>query len=267
MHRDSWLLVVIAACTPSAAGDAAFARHAQPAHGIDIAHCLASVRDGVPVDEARCPGFLVEPLRVALQTCAEVDGTLAPASASDVWALDVNADGKPELTFEYEGNVWCEGAPSIFSCGSLGCPLSLYQRTAEGWRAIAAIYADSPESIEVLDTPAGARYRDLRVGCIGAEPCSEYWYYEWAGELYDRTYLEVRGFRVDFAGSPHGLYGLAGETAVLATPEPGARVLERYGPDTEVAIVGTAVGAPYYYVSPCNACESGFVATSAVRMP
>lgn len=32
-------------------------------------------------------------------------------------------------------------------------------------------------------------------------------------------------------------------------------------------IVGTAGKAAYYYVSPCNACESGFVPQSAVLMP
>jgi hypothetical protein len=41
-------------------------------------------------------------------------------------------------------------------------------------------------------------------------------------------------------------------------------VIKHYDANTEVAIVGTAEQADYYYVSPCNACESGFVPKSAI---
>jgi len=50
----------------------------------------------------------------------------------------------------------------------------------------------------------------------------------------------------------------------LLAAAPGASVINRYDAGTEVAIVGTAYGAGYYYVSPCNACESGLVPKSAV---
>lgn len=72
----------------------------------------------------------------------------------------------------------------------------------------------------------------------------------------------MRGFRVDVASSVHGLYGLTGNTAVLATPTADSKVLGSYGPETEVAIIGQSKD---YYVSPCNACESGFVRKSSVR--
>ena len=53
-------------------------------------------------------------------------------------------------------------------------------------------------------------------------------------------------------------------TTVLAAPSAGARDVGQYDAGIEVAIIGTAERADYYYVSPCNACESGFVPKSAV---
>ena len=75
----------------------------------------------------------------------------------------------------------------------------------------------------------------------------------------------LRGFRVAFADSVHGLRASDGDIAVFAAPRPDAAVLAVYPSRTELAIVGTVVGADYYYVSPCNACESGFVPTSALK--
>jgi hypothetical protein len=74
----------------------------------------------------------------------------------------------------------------------------------------------------------------------------------------------VRGFWVDVSDVVHGLRTLAREAAVLATPVPHGEVLNRYLAGTEFAIIGRARGAPYYYVSPCNACESGFIAEAAL---
>lgn len=34
---------------------------------------------------------------------------------------------------------------------------------------------------------------------------------------------------------------------------------------TEVVVIGDARGAPYKYVSPCNACRSGFMDPAALR--
>jgi hypothetical protein len=52
---------------------------------------------------------------------------------------------------------------------------------------------------------------------------------------------------------------------VLAEPKSGAASVGHYDAGTEVAIVGTA--GDWYYVSPCNACESGFVLKSSLRAP
>ncbi len=51
----------------------------------------------------------------------------------------------------------------------------------------------------------------------------------------------------------------------FATPTAEGQVIGHYGPETEVAVIGTVAGADYYYVSPCNACDSGFVPRAAVR--
>jgi hypothetical protein len=266
-RRDLFLVVILAAaCTSGARAGDQPAADARLADNISIAHCLDVISKGGKRDPNRCPGFLIEPLKEALQTCGEAGGKLVPTASANVWQIDVNGDNKQEFTFEYEGNVDCDGAWSIFSCGSLGCPAALYENYRGEWREIAEIYADSMESIEVSRTHAAHGYRDLRVGCPGEKPCTEYWFYYWTGGQYERRRLEVRGFGVDFSGSIHGLYKLVGETALLATPAPDAKVIGHPKPEIEVAIVGTAEHADYYYVSPCNACESGFIPKSAVRV-
>jgi hypothetical protein len=234
---------------------------------ISIAHCLDVIGEGVARNPSRCPAFLIEPLKEALQTCSEAGGKLVPTASTNVWEMDVNGDNKKEFTFEYEDNVDCEGAGSVFSCGSLGCPATLYENYQSGWRPIAQLDAGAIDSIELLKTRATGRYPDLRVGCVSGIPCTEYSYYHWTGAHYEPQRLEVRGFTVAFADSLHGLYPFVGDTALLATPTPEASVIAHYGSETEVAIIGTAEHAAYYYVSPCNACESGFVPKSAVRVP
>ena len=239
--------------------------HARLAPSISIAHCLDVISKGAARNDVQCPGFLIEPLKQAQQTCIEASGKLVATPTSSVWTLDVDGDASAEYAFEYDGNVSCEGAWSVFECGSLGCPKTLYQKHDDTWRGIAEIWASGPEMLEVVDASPNGTYRDLRVGCPGKDPCSEYWYYHWTGDQYERSHLDVRGQRVEFAHSVHGLYGLVGETDVLASPTVGTAVVGHYGSDTEVEIVGTAESAGYYYVSPCNACDSGFVPKSAVR--
>src|SRR5262249_26325393 len=155
----------------------------------------------------------------AQHDCSEAGGTLRAASPANVWAVDVNGDGRQELSFEYAGNVYCEGVPSLFDCGSLGCPKLLYEEQAGARRIIAPdIYADSMQSVTVLAPAAGQHYGTLRVGCGGETVCPEYWIHAWTGTSYERDRVEVRGFPVDFAQSVHGLHGLRGATTVLATP-------------------------------------------------
>jgi hypothetical protein len=204
------------------------------------------------------PTFVVEAFREASKTCAEAGGRLMPAERIALRAIDVNDDGTQELTFALDRNVTCEGAWSVFSCGSLGCPTTLYERHDGAWRAIASIDTAEAESIERGSVERGG-YRDL----IVPRGTAEHAFYEWQGAQYELVYLRVRGIRVEFAKSEHGLRNLARGTDLLATPSRVGDVLGHYEAGTEVALVGTAEG-DYLYVSPCNACESGFVPASAL---
>jgi hypothetical protein len=247
-------LVVLAAATP-----APRVRHLERVAGIDPALCLSIARDERPPDSTRCPGFVVDAVASAVATCREAGGSLAPSGAAAFWGVDVDGDGEKELTFALEGTVSCEGAWSVFSCGSLGCPVGLYRRGGTGWDLIATLPEGSEESVEVLGPRPGSSYGTLRIGCAGAGPCVEESYLEWTGERYEPAYLMVRGFRVVPGEAGGRLRLLVSETAILATPASGAPVLARYPAGTEVVVVGTTKDGEFLYVSPCNACESGFV--------
>jgi hypothetical protein len=205
------------------------------------------------------PEFVAEALREASKTCIDAGGKPVPAAQPELFALDVNDDSRSEFTFDLQHNITCEGAESVYSCGSLGCPVTLYEKLGGKWRPIAWIYAVAPESIQ-LGPESRAGYRDLLV----ADGAAERWHYEWQGDSYDRTHLEVRGVRVEFAGSVHGLREVRMNTDLLAAPERTAQVLSRVDKGTEVAIVGTAERG-FFYVSPCNACESGFLHASELQ--
>jgi hypothetical protein len=88
-------------------------------------------------------------------------------------------------------------------------------------------------------------------------------YYQWDGSTYLRTMIDANGHWVDIA--PAGLWTLIDDTAVLASPSPNAVMLQRYPAGTDVVVIGDARIAPYKYVSPCNACKSGFVDSTALR--
>ena len=46
---------------------------------------------------------------------------------------------------------------------------------------------------------------------------------------------------------------------VLSAPKAGSKVLREYDKGAMMAVIGEATGTDYLYVSPCNACENGFV--------
>jgi hypothetical protein len=124
---------------------------------------------------------------------------------------------------------------------------------ATKWQPIASIDTSTLEAI-ALGSGGHDGYRDLLV----ATDRDELWHYEWQGSYYDRTYVEVRGVRVEFAESVHGLREVETNAALLATPDANAVIVAQVAQGAEVAIIGTA-GRGYFYVSPCNACESGFL--------
>lgn len=55
------------------------------------------------------------------------------------------------------------------------------------------------------------------------------------------------------------LFTTTAKLEVLAAPKAGSRVLGEYDKGAMMAVIGEATGTGYLYVSPCNACESGFV--------
>jgi len=259
-------LGLVLAAVPSCASERLPAlRHAEPVSSVDLADCLDAAQFGSRPDEARCPEFLTESLRAARETCGEVGGSLRHAAQSTLWSVDVDGDGQLEFLFELDTSVECDGAWSVFSCGSLGCPKVLYRKSGTTWSAIGNIDADEPGTVEVLASPDGKGPGELRVSCAYEDPCSEFAYYEWKGQSYELSRLEVRGFTVDVAGSLRGLGNLTRAIEVRATPTTDGAILDHYGADTEVVIRGQAEGRPWYYVSPCNACRSGFIEKSAVR--
>jgi len=230
---------------------------------IDLAQCQRIATKQAAPAEDRCPGFISEGLVATMKTCAEVGGVLRPVEVPVVSTLDVNADGKPEFLFDFTENYECDGAPSVFSCGSLGCPTSLIERVDGTWRNIGALNAEDVPAIEALAPEGQTRYGMLRGGCSGSRPCDQWAYYRWDGASYQRAMIEARGHWVDVA--PGGLWTLMQDYPVLETPTADAKVVERYPAGTEVVVIGEARGAPYRYVSPCNACVSGFVLTAFLR--
>lgn len=228
---------------------------------ISVAACLDEA-----ADEAACPNTLREEFQAAARTCRDAGGTIAPIDPPGIWTFDVNADGRQEIAFNFDSTIVCENAWSIFSCGSSECPKVLYEQQAGEWRSIGALYAPSIDAVELVEGGAG-EYRDLRVGCGADMECTEHWNYVWKDDSYVRTTIDVRGHRVDFEGSVHGIYPLTANTALLTTPDAArAEVIERYAAGWDMVVVGTAIAADYYYVSPCNACEKGFVPKSALRV-
>jgi hypothetical protein len=238
---------------------------ASPVTSIDLAHCFALAKSQERREEARCPAFVVAEIQAAMQTCSEVGGNLFPAPSATAWTADFNGDQQSEYLFELAANVGCEGAPSVFSCGSLGCPVAMYEQHDGAWQIIGAVSEGAPESLELLPGAGKSGYRDFRTGCIDPGPCAEYSHFGWTGQGYQVTKLDVRGFDVDVTGSIHGLAGIPAGTPVLATPQQGAETLDRYDNNMEVIILGQA--GDYYYVSPCNACRSGFVPKGIVSSP
>jgi len=248
---------------PSIASTAVPVSKATPSTGLDLNACAQVARGATEPSDARCPAFISDGLREMTATCADVGGRLVPADRASLWSLDVNGDGREEFLYDATDNFHCEGAASVFSCGSLGCPVSLFERRATAWVAIGAMRPTDVPAAEVLPPAPGERYGMLRGGCAGDRPCDEVTYYRWNGSAYDSSLIDVRGNWVDLAND--GLWTLVGDSAILAAPSPDATVVGRYPKGTEVVVIGNARDGQYKFVSPCNACQSGFIDPAALR--
>ena len=245
-------------------GDAQPARAARMT-SVSPAHCVDALERETSPDLLRCPTALRIAVEEAQIACRDAGGKLVGVAEGDVWAIDVDDDGRSELAFALDGNLSCTDAWSLFSCGSSECPKSLYELRGGAWTVVGGIWADSPEQVALGTARASDGHHALEV--CPRDGCPERWTYEWQGASYDATRANVRGTRVEIASSVHGLYPLAAATIVRATPRENGAEAGRYDAGREVAIVGTAEGGDWYYVSPCNACDNGFVPRSAVTIP
>ena len=239
--------------------------HATRLTSISPAHCVATLDHREQADPLRCPAALRNAIIEARDVCRAAGGKLAGLPEGNVWAIDVNGDRRNELAFDLESNVSCADAWSVFSCGGLGCPKSLYELRGGEWTVVGGIAASSPEQLALGAARSADGHRSLEV--CSQDRCAERWTYEWQGMSYERTHAVVRGARVEIAGLVRGLHALAAETTLRATPNANGAEVGRYDAGTEVTIVGTADGDDWYYVSPCNACKSGFMPKAAVAVP
>ncbi len=226
---------------------------------LDFASCFAEDLTDEAAKSSRCPSFALLALDYMNQECSAAGGALKPLAESVAWSIDVDGDASAEMLVDLTQNIDCDGAPGVFSCGSLGCPFMLYKKRGDTWIELGAINADDAPGIEVLPAAEG-KYASLRGGCTGLQPCSEYTHYEWNGSAYVRTWIDFKGHPVDVA--PGGLMTLTQAAPVLDAPKKRAQVLEEYPVGTTVVVIGNARDAPFRFVSPCNACRRGFVETA-----
>lgn len=229
---------------------------------IDLTGCLTEESEDTAT-AGNCPTYILQSLDYMIQECSRVGGELEALPESAAWSLDVSGDGKPEVLLDLTQNFTCQGAPTVFSCGSLGCPYFLYTQDGDDWNEMGAINADDAPGIEVLASKAKDIPGTLRGGCTGQRPCSEFTFYTWNGNAYDRSLIEYRGQKVDVA--PGGLWTLTRDAPVLAAPAKGAAVLDEYPAGTTFVVLGAARSAPYKFVSPCNACRRGFVEAESLK--
>jgi hypothetical protein len=65
-------------------------------------------------------------------------------------------------------------------------------------------------------------------------------------------------YKIDKRGGGQ-LFTTTDKLQVLSAPKAGSKVLQEYDKGAIMAVLGEATGTGYLYVSPCNACEKGFV--------
>lgn len=157
--------------------------HAMKLTSVSPAHCAAALERGVAPDPLRCPSALREAVVEARAMCREAVSTLTGAVEGNVWAIDVNGDGRNELAFSLADNVSCPGAPSLFSCGSVWCPKALYELRDGAWKVVGSISAETPEQVALGSAVAADGHRALEV--CSQNRCTERRIYEWQGKSYE----------------------------------------------------------------------------------
>ena len=162
--------------------------HATRLTSISPAHCVATLERSVPADPLRCPSALREGIIEAKEMCRQAGGTLTGAAEGNVWAIDVNGDGRNELAFSLADNVSCTGAPTLFSCGALRCPKNLYELRDGAWKIVGSFSAETPEQVTL--GPATADGHHSLVVC-SQERCTEKVIYQWAAGGYNAGQAET----------------------------------------------------------------------------
>ncbi|HXV39919.1 MAG TPA: hypothetical protein VD701_03015 [Steroidobacteraceae bacterium] len=233
------------------------------ARNLPLAECLAE-HGALATTETpgTCPTYILLALDSMVDECMRVGGALQPMDQPEAWVLETEDDDQPEILVDLTKNYICYGAPSVFACGSQGCPVFLYASRGEGWIEIGAINADDAPKIELLKTKGGG-HKTLRGGCLGERPCSELTYYEWKNDHYERTWIDYRGNVVDVL--PGELWTLTKDSAVRTAPDKKAPVIDEYPVGTAMVVIGSARSGPWQFVSPCNACRRGFVETAVLK--
>jgi len=156
--------------------------HATKLTSISPAHCIATLERNLAADPLRCPSALREAIVEARAMCRQAGGTLIGAAEGNVWAIDVNGDGRNELVFSLADNVSCTGAPTLFTCGSLRCPKDLYELRDAAWKTIGSVSAETPEQL-TLGSLGADSHRSLVV--CSPNRCAERRTYEWQGTSYE----------------------------------------------------------------------------------
>jgi hypothetical protein len=229
---------------------------------LDFAACLVDdVTDETA--QSRCPSFALLSLDYMSTKCAMHGGKLKARQPSDAWSLDVDGDGGAEILVDLAGNFECEGVPAVFACGNIDCPFLLYKQRVDAWTEIGAINGYDAPAIEILPAEAG-KYAPLRGGCYGQQPCTEFTYYEWDGQKYDRTWIDFKGQVVDVV--PGGLMTITQDAAVRDAPHAKrGQLLDEYPVGTAMIVIGTARDEPWSFVSPCSSCRRGFIETALLQ--
>jgi hypothetical protein len=65
-------------------------------------------------------------------------------------------------------------------------------------------------------------------------------------------------YKIDKKGGG-SLYTTTARIDIFAEPKPESKKLATYDPGAIMAVIGEATGTGFLYVSPCNACDKGFV--------
>jgi hypothetical protein len=163
--------------------------HATKLTSVSPAHCVATLERRVQADPLRCPSALREAVVEASSTCRQAGGTLMGTTEGNIWAIDVNGDGRNELAFSLADNVSCTGAPTLFSCGSLRCAKSLYELRDGEWQVVGSFSAEIPEQVTL--GPATADGHRSIIVCSN-DRCAERQSHEWSGSSYNPTQVEQR---------------------------------------------------------------------------